>query len=298
MNIQHAKDPVMQDGVTESLTRTMVTADNWDLLKHSWTKKFKDYGRKQTRKKEDSVTNLTNRYANILKQANPDPVKLLKVKDALKLAEDKLAENLQLRSGERWIEQGERSSKYFFQRYKERLHFATIPDLIDNHGQTVSDAKTKVEMCRNHLQTIWEGKVVSEPDNFPWYCPTLPTNLINNLAQPFTEQEILESVRKSPRGKAPGPDRIPSEFYFIMKEQMVPHLTRMFNGILTGDVPPHYCTESVIVQIPKKTQNIELLSNWRPSKMENYDLKILRRATVNRFQVAVRTLVNETQTIL
>jgi len=36
------------------------------------------------------------------------------VKEALVKAEDKLADQLKIKSGVKWIEDGERSSKYFF----------------------------------------------------------------------------------------------------------------------------------------------------------------------------------------
>jgi len=123
LNVEHAKSPAMHNKVAKTLETANITCANWDIFKHKWMKMFKEHGRQQKQKRENSVTNLTNKLANLLRTPNPKPksvlVKIDKAKEALKKAEDKLTEILNIKSGERWIEQGERSSKYFYRRYKE-----------------------------------------------------------------------------------------------------------------------------------------------------------------------------------
>ena len=300
LNVEHAKSPAMHNKIAGTLETANVTCANWDIFKHKWMKMFKEHGRIQKKKREDSVTNLTNKLANLLRMPNPKPksvfIKIDKAKEALKKAEDKLTEALNIKSGEHWIEQGERSSKYFYRRYKERLQTAHIPSLDDGTGNIAVTAKEKVEVCRKHLQNLWNNKDTYNPQMFPWHCPKLTQEQANYLASPITEQEVMDSIRSSPRGKAPGPDGLPSEFYRIMKLELVPHLAQLFNEILSGSKPPHTWSEAHIVQIPKKTENIDQIGNWRPITLENCDLKIFSRVLSNRFQGVLDTIIHESQT--
>jgi exonuclease III len=300
LNIEHAKHPVMHSEVARTLATANIDCKNWDIFKHKWMMSFKSFGRKEKKKREDSVLNLTNRLANLLRKPNPKPQKVLQdiqeVKEKLKRAEDKMEEQLNIKSGERWIEMGERSSKYFYRRYKERLQMARIPPLADSEGHIAVTPKEKVETCRKHLQNLWNGSKTKNPRFFPWHCPKLTTDQAKMLASEITEKEVLDSIQSSPRGKAPGPDGFPSEFYRQMKKEMVPHLTQLFNLILNGSRPPPSWSQSHIVQIPKKTENIDEVANWRPITLENCDLKIFSRVLCNRFQQVLPQIIHESQT--
>ncbi|CAG8624314.1 11014_t:CDS:2, partial [Paraglomus occultum] len=189
-------------------------------------------------------------------------------------AEDKLTETLNIKSGERWIEQA----------------------LDDGKGNLAITAKDKVEVCQKHLQELWNNKSTNNPQIFPWHCPTITQEQAIYLASPITMQEVMDSIRSSPRGKAPDPDGLPSEFYHIMKMKIVLHLTNMFNEILSGSNPPHTWSEAHIVQIPKKTENIDQVGNWHPIMLENCDLKIFSRVLSNHFQEVLDTIIHESQT--
>ena len=300
LNVEHAKHPAMQKVVVESLDTTEVNCQNWDGFKLRWMTSFKNFGRQEKKKNEDSVNNLTNRLANLLRKPNPktkDTLDLIEeVKGKLKRAEDKLEERLNIKSGERWIEMGERSTKYFYRRYKERLQMARFPPLVDSDGNIAVMPKEKVETCRAHLQSLWDGKPTKDPRPFPWHCPKLTEAQAEQLAIAITEKEVLDSIQSSPRGKAPGPDGFPSEFYRTFKLNMVPHLTKLFNEILNGSRPPQSWSQSHIVQIPKKTENIDQVANWRPITLENCDLKIFSRVLSNRFQSVLPQIIHESQT--
>src|SRR5207244_5344033 len=134
------------------------------------------------KQKKDSITNLTNRLHNLRQRSLTTEIatEIQIVSQKLGKLELDLAERLAIKSGTRWLEQGERSSSYFYQRFSERLQQAQIPDLTVN-GTTVSDAQGKATACRNHLQQQWERRQVADANQFTWHCPKLETLKANSL---------------------------------------------------------------------------------------------------------------------
>ena len=185
----------------------------WDDFKSRVKRTCQRLGKHNEKQKHDSIKNLTNRLHNLRQRTlTPDiAAQIQLVSQKLGKLELDLAERLAIKSGTRWLEQGERSSSYFYQRFSECLQQAQIPDLTVN-GTTVSDAQGKAKACRNHLQQQWERRQVADANQFPWHCPKLEPLTANSLVHLITQEEIANAISHSPNGKAPGPDGIPSEF--------------------------------------------------------------------------------------
>src|SRR5438128_2509489 len=191
---------------------------------------------------------------------------------------------------------GERSSSYFYQRFSTRLQQAKIPDLTVD-GSTVSEASGKAKACRDHLQKQWEKRQTTEASDFPWYCPTLSPLKANSLIHLITQEELATAISHSPNGKAPGPDGIPSEFYKHYMDIIIPPMLKLFNEILIfGKCAPVSWAQSKCTLIPKKTEGLDQLSNWRPITLENCDLKIFSRILADRTQRVVDKLIGKEQT--
>jgi len=55
---------------------------------------------------------------------------------------------------------------------------------------------------------------------------------------PFTEEEVLETLGSLPKYKTPGPDKIPNEILRSSRSAIIPKLTLLFNAILAqGHIP-------------------------------------------------------------
>lgn len=97
----------------------------------------------------------------------------------------------------------------------------------------------------------------------------------NLLAAPFTIMEIAEAIRHQKKGKAPGPDGIPAEFYLKKTEETI---TPFFKVLLDeirfkNSIPPTW-QEVVISIIPKQGLDHREIRNYRPISLINTDYKI------------------------
>ena len=72
---------------------------------------------------------------------------------------------------------------------------------------------------------------------------------------------------------------------------------KLFNDIMIfGKCAPVSWAQSTCVLIPKKTEGLDNLANWRPITLENCDLKIFSRILANRTQKVIAKLIREEQT--
>jgi hypothetical protein len=246
------------------LVKNIRDVHEWDDFKHKVKRTCQSLGQLHEKKKKDSIRNLTNRLHNLKQRTltSEVAVEIESTKHKLGKLEQDLAERLAIKSGTRWLEQGERSSSYFYQRFSKRLQQAKIPDLEVN-GLTVSDAQGKAKACRDHLQQQWEKRQVTNATDFPWHCPKLQPLTANSLIHLITQEEIASAISQSPNGKAPGPDGIPSEFYKKYTDILTLPLMKLFNDILIfGKCAPVSWAQSKCILIPKKTEGLEHLANW------------------------------------
>jgi len=281
-----------------NLVKNIRDVHEWDDFKNKVKRTCQRLGQLNEKKKKDSITNLTNRLHNLRQRTLTDDIaaKIESTSQKLGKLETDLAERLAIKSGTRWLEEGERSSSYFYQRFSERLQLAKIPDLTVN-GATVSDAQGKARACRDHLQQQWDRRQVAPAADFPWHCPKLEPLTANSLIHLITQEEIANAISQSPNGKAPGPDGIPSEFYKKYTDIITLPLMKLFNDIMIfGKCAPVSWAQSKCILIPKKTQGLDNLANWRPITLENCDLKIFSRILSNRTQRVIAKLIGKEQT--
>src|SRR5438128_2236421 len=293
MNVSH-----LQNSFVDTHIRKLIRHPHysWDGIKIQIKEYLQKHGLIQQRKKDNHILDLTNHLAKLRKN-NGDPMEIIKVKEQLAKLELQLAERLAIKSGTQWLEQGERSTKYFFRRFKEKLQFATICDLTDSNVQSLKTSVQKRNAMYEHQQKIWDKTETKNPISFHWFCPTISQTQKHFLADTITIEEVSKAISQSPNNKAPGPDGIPSEFYTHYQDILVPKLTVMFNNILSQrELPPETWKHSKCVLIPKKTKDLDKLANWRPITLENCDLKIFSRILSNRLQQVVSDIIGPEQT--
>src|SRR5438128_344183 len=297
MNLQMLDNNKAVEEISSLITDIKAVYE-WDDFKVKVKQTFQQIGIKTEKRKRDSIRNLTNRLHRLRqKDYTPEVTKNIDiVSTKLAKLELDLADRLAIQSGTRWLEQGERSSSYFFSRFSQKLQFAKIPDLVVD-GTKITDPQDKAVACKEHLQKQWEKREVRQADSFPWHCPTLSPTQQQTLNRPISQEEVADAISSSPNGKAPGPDGIPSEFYKHFSDTLVFPMTRMFNDILLiGKCAPISWMQSKCILIPKKKQGLENLANWRPITLENCDLKIFSHIMANRTQKILTSLIGNEQT--
>ena len=112
----------------------------------------------------------------------------------------------------------------------------------------------------------------------------------------LTKLECLKALKEMNSGKSPGTDGLPAEFYqTFWKEISEPLLGALNHAFAIGQLSITQ-RRGIIKLIPKKSEELYYIRNWRPLTLLNCDCKIAAKAIANRLKIYLPKLVNNDQT--
>lgn len=202
-----------------------------------------------------------------------------------------------IRSRARWVEDGEKNSKYFLnleKRNKENYH---IRKFVDSKGRFFEDEGDILKEIRHSYSTLYSSANTSVGSFF------------NNLDHPnlsiddsklcdgeLTLGECSTALSLLNNDKAPGSDGLTTNFYKHFWH-LIGHLVvdSINYGYVTGCLSPEQSC-SVITLIPKPGKDPSLLKNYRPISLLNTDYKIGAKAVAARMKLVIDNLIGPNQT--
>ena len=96
--------------------------------------------------------------------------------------------------------------------------------------------------------------------------------------------------------KSPGTDGLPFELYQIFWSEVSKPLIEALNyGFEIGQLSVSQ-KRGIIKLIPKKSEELYYVKNWRPLSLLNCDYKIATKAVANRLKTHLHKLVTNDQT--
>ncbi|GBG85796.1 hypothetical protein CBR_g40605 [Chara braunii] len=116
----------------------------------------------------------------------------------------------------------------------------------------------------------------------------------HSLDRPVTIEELKEGAGCMAKGKAPGDDGLPVEFFLATWEVVGPILVRLFNRVLEEEMLTEDMCRGVITLLYKKGDKRNV-RNWRPISLLNVAYKILAKALSRRLAPLLPELVNADQ---
>lgn len=116
-----------------------------------------------------------------------------------------------------------------------------------------------------------------------------------HLNEEYTAEDVTDALRCSPRGKSPGPDGIPAEFYLAFFNEFRDTFVRIINEIRDGVRVPAAFVEGYIVLIPKSTA-LPSINNVRPITLMNADYKVMTRCITHRLKSVLPRVLSPDQT--
>ena len=97
------------------------------------------------------------------------------------------------------------------------------------------------------------------------------------------------------KGKSPGSDGLPMEFYVAFWDLLGEDFVNVFNASLEADLLPFSQREALIALIFKKGDRLDH-KNWRPMSLLNVDYKLCARVLAGRILKVIATVVTPDQT--
>lgn len=149
----------------------------------------------------------------------------------------------------------------------------------------------------NQYQQLFMSSAGSHIEEVLGCVETKVTQEINdNLAAPFSSDEVWEALKEMGDLKAPGPgaDGMPVIFYKKFWSLVGTKVKEEVLGVLNGAAMPVGWNDTVIVLIPKTTMP-EKLKDLRPISLCNVVYKLISKVLANRLKLVLPKIISPSQ---
>ena len=311
LNNSHLIDQDFINGVKEIIADTSSKSYDsnrglWDVIKFQ----IKDFAIRYGAKKKRNTgreKDILQKEIEKLKKDN-DLMKKDDLRDRMFQAEADLnkiisaeIQGSMTRSRARWVEEGERSTRYFFGLEKTNGKKKFISKLKSSSGNIIFDQEDISGHVVKFYQNLFKssnpcvGGIKNYIDSAG--LPKINQQLHDDLERPFSAGELDIIVTKLKNNKSPGWDGLSSEFYKTFWPDIRDILFNSLQEAITSSSLSPSQRIGIITLIPKPKTPTELveIKNWRPITLLNVDYKLFTHMIKNRLRKAVPTVISKMQ---
>ena len=285
----------------------------WDSLKCVITGVCIEYSSRMKKERNKEKNKLLLEIDNIRLQISNSPpnlsdnpllIELEELEEKLNKIYDFETKGLITRSRVRWVEEGEKSTKYFsnlenrgWQKKNISRLKNTESNMITNPAEVLKELQTfytNLYTSQDDVHDTVNGNV-SESffDNIN--IPQLSEDQKQSLHSPLTKQELFNIVKSMNMNKTPGFDGLPAEFYLVFWADVSDLLMNSLNfSLQNGEMSPSQ-RNGIITLLPKKDRDPLLVKNYRPITLLTTDYKILAKCYANRLKRCLPDLIHPDQ---
>ena len=275
--------------------------EKWDTLKRRIKDESVKFSKECAKENSVAISQLMEQIAakeEQISELSPQDMALLhSSKEELDSLVHQKTLGIMFRSKAKWMIEGERNTKYFFNLEKSRYNSKTVAGLLDSKNQIVRDPAIIMDMQKQFYQDLY-----SADEAISFKLPNIVENTVCDgmtagAEEQFSENEIYTAIKGMKRNSCPGPDGLPIEFYVAFWSQ--PGLKMMFIEMMNevyreGILSPSMRT-GVLNLIPKGNKDTRYLKNLRPISLLNSDYKIIEKMIANRMIPALQEIIHEDQ---
>ena len=199
---------------------------------------------------------------------------------------DLKSQEAMFRSKVKWIEYGEKPTKYFFNLEKRNYKRKVITKLKPTDGEIITDSRRINEEIENFYKSFLTSNMSQEDHmidkEFDLFSAELHNQKLSDdereeLEYDITKGELLTALKGFKPDKTPGDDGFTKEFYETFFELVGDRLLDSFNDAFKEGKMSVSQRRGVITLIPKDENDLTVLNSWRPITLLNVDYKILAR---------------------
>jgi len=196
-----------------------------------------------------------------------------------------------------WVKEGDLPTKFFFSFLRNRGASAKVRVLENERGEEVVEE----ERIRGEFSKYYTRLYQSEDRGrgMKGYLDSLIVNKLSveeriSIEREVDSQEIERVVQTLAKGKSPGIDGIPNEFYQKCWEHIREDLEELVRCIMATGIFPKEMNQSLIVLVPK-ISNSRKVQDYRPISLLGGIYKIVAKILANRIRLLVPKLVHSSQ---
>ena len=226
-------------------------------------------------------------------------LKLCEVQEELRGIALHEAKGAQVRARCQWAEEGETSSSFFLnlatkRHAKQVMHSIRDPDTSSVHHDPFE--------ILGVWQRYYTGLFTAAPCD-----PSAQDDMLSKLSRRLckderascegllTLEECFAALSGMARGKTPGSNGFPMEFYLRFWSSLGADLVRVLNVAYEAGQLSTSQRRGLIIVLYKKNDRLET-KNWRPISLLNVDYKIATRAISGRLLAVIGSVVGPDQT--
>jgi hypothetical protein len=201
------------------------------------------------------------------------------------------------RSKARWVEEGEKSTKYFLNLEKRNYEKKLIKCIGNDTNDLVCDTKQIMDKLYKFYYDLYKNSGTCDPEGFDEFTVDNKLNIEDSqmLEQNITTDECKEALDMLPSGKTPGTDGLSVEFIKAFWKCISKYLMRSFSFSMENGELSVEQRRAVISLIPKSGKDSRFIKNWRPISVLNVDYKIYAKVIALRLKTVLPDLIHEDQ---
>ena len=202
------------------------------------------------------------------------------------------------RSKVRYVELGEKPTKYFFNMEKARYNARTCDALYEGDDETntlVTDTKGILRLQEEFYQNLYTADPQIKFNHENTYGIRVSDVQKEQQNIEISTDELGLAMKQLPNGKTCGNDGLPVEFYKVFWKKLKDPLLSAFRQSFQEGILFDSATLGILNLIPKSSKNSRFLKHKRPITVLNSDYKGLEKVIANRIEPALETIINNDQ---
>ena len=254
------------------------------------------------KKKNNELENKLCEDIQVLEENENVNTKLLEEKknELLNFRKEKLKGHY-IRARAKWIEDGEKPTKYFCNMESRNYYSKLISKIVLNDGRIVTDQKEILTETKCFYQNLYSappellGKnIVEELSNCNFNKLTDEEALA--LEGKITYSEVLNFLKNMKNEKSPGSDGFTAEFFKFFWVDLGHFIIRAINHSYFIGEMSNVQKLGIITCIPKPNKCKQFLRNWRPITLLNCVYKVATGCIANRIKTVLDKIIDTDQT--
>lgn len=199
------------------------------------------------------------------------------------------------RSRHDWLKNGDKNTKFFHAKAKQREERNSIVSIVDGEGNNYVNEDQIVEAFVDHFENLFRSS--QQVDVTPIIGKVqqrVSGDMCHMFGDPYTGEEVYEALLQMHPTKAPGPDGMCAFFNqkawnYIGNDVISKVLEILNNG---GDIKA--INHTYIALIPKK-KHYETPADYRPISLCNVMYKLVSKVLANRLKKVLPDIIHESQ---
>ncbi|KAL4291122.1 hypothetical protein GQ457_14G012230 [Hibiscus cannabinus] len=234
----------------------------------------------------DEVDVLTNKTKNELHELEKEVDKLLAMEE----------QYWHQRSRVKWLNFGDRNTKFFHATTIQRRRTNTIRRLKGENGQWIENTESLKKHIVDHFDEQFHEKVTNKGNEVLDLIDRNVTDTMNReLEKEVTEEEIRKATFDLGAFKAPGPDGFSGIFFQKFWETIKNEVCELVKTFFREGVMQSRINKANLIMIPK-TSSPKTIHEFRPIGCCNFIYKIIARIMTSRLKPLMPYIISPSQT--